>query len=275
MQIAGLVLRAVSISLVVSNAFGGVAMPVARQNELVHQYCAVCHTDAARNGGLTLEHFDAAHMAPSLAAMLVSKLTAGVELKIVNAVETDASAAARVDRGMKGGAMGAAGISIPDKATVDALIGALASQARGATEWSVNRTGDVVTASILREAPVESVGQAAAYRLLVACNSVTGQGQMQLAWSPSPKSGTLVAAVDGKATFTYQVEGKESMGNGSKVMAGPAAMDLYPGAKIPLPTRVLTVSDLAPNQRVVFPFGELDLKARQDLAGCFTGSVDR
>jgi hypothetical protein len=35
------------------------AMPVARLNELVQRYCAVCHTDAARNGGLSLQHFDA------------------------------------------------------------------------------------------------------------------------------------------------------------------------------------------------------------------------
>jgi hypothetical protein len=37
--------------------FGG---PAAQQNALVQRYCAVCHTDAAKNGGLSLEHFDAA-----------------------------------------------------------------------------------------------------------------------------------------------------------------------------------------------------------------------
>ena len=43
-------------------------MPVAQQNALVQKYCAVCHTDAARNGGLSLEHFDAAQAPPSLMA---------------------------------------------------------------------------------------------------------------------------------------------------------------------------------------------------------------
>lgn len=49
-------------------------MPTTQQNALVQKYCAVCHTDAAMNGGLSLEHFDAANASPSLTAMLVSKL---------------------------------------------------------------------------------------------------------------------------------------------------------------------------------------------------------
>ena len=49
-------------------------MPASRQNELVRTYCTVCHTDAARNGGLSLEHFDAANPDPGVAAMLASKL---------------------------------------------------------------------------------------------------------------------------------------------------------------------------------------------------------
>src|SRR5271165_2519185 len=50
------------------------AMPAAEQNALVKQYCAVCHTDAARSGGLSLEHYDAAKRNPPLAAMMLSKL---------------------------------------------------------------------------------------------------------------------------------------------------------------------------------------------------------
>jgi len=52
-------------------------MPPTRQNALVQQYCAVCHTDAAKNGGLSLEHYDAAQADPALAAMLLSKLRNG------------------------------------------------------------------------------------------------------------------------------------------------------------------------------------------------------
>jgi len=53
------------------------AMRAAEQNALVKQYCAVCHTDAAMNGGLSLQHYDAAKRDPTLAAMILSKLNAG------------------------------------------------------------------------------------------------------------------------------------------------------------------------------------------------------
>src|SRR5437016_2988563 len=42
------------------------AMPVAQQNALVQKYCAGCHDDAHRNGGLSLQHFDASQVEPSL-----------------------------------------------------------------------------------------------------------------------------------------------------------------------------------------------------------------
>ena len=61
-------------SVAVPMAVAGEPMPAAQQTALVLKYCAVCHSDAVRNGGLTLQHFDAAQAAPSLAAMLVSKL---------------------------------------------------------------------------------------------------------------------------------------------------------------------------------------------------------
>lgn len=102
------------ISIAVPTATAMDPMSVAQQNTLVQKYCAVCHTDAARNGGLSLQHFDAAEAAPSLAAMLVSKLG--------------------------GGAMGAAGIKVPDKDTTNALVIALTSKAAGAREWAMNRT---------------------------------------------------------------------------------------------------------------------------------------
>jgi hypothetical protein len=114
-------------------------MPAAQQNALVQKYCAVCHTDAARNGGLSLEHFDAAQASPSLTAMLLSKLTGGVSLATVREAGSSASAAALVDQKMKSGAMGA-GIPIPDKVTIDAMIHAFALKSAGATEWTVERS---------------------------------------------------------------------------------------------------------------------------------------
>jgi cytochrome c551/c552 len=78
-------------------------MPAAEQNTLVKRYCAVCHTDAAKNGGLSLEHYDAARRDPGLAAMILSKLN--------------------------NGAMGAAGNGVPDKVAQEAWLEATREQA--------------------------------------------------------------------------------------------------------------------------------------------------
>ena len=182
-------------------------MPVSRQNTLIHKYCAVCHTDASNNGGLSLEHFDAAQASPSLAAMLLSKLTGGVALTTVSEVSSKASAAALVDKKVKGGAMGAAGIPVPDKATVDSLIHSLAVESTGAMEWSVQHRGKspIVEASILREKPMaKDSGEARAYRLILSCEVETRHGSMQLAWSPLPQKGTFAASVDGKPAVKFQ-----------------------------------------------------------------------
>src|SRR3954471_5839549 len=81
-------------------------MPAAEQNALVKKYCAVCHTDTAMNGGLSLQHYDAATREPTLAAMMLSKLNSG--------------------------AMGAAGNGMPDKAAQAAWLAATKEQAAGA-----------------------------------------------------------------------------------------------------------------------------------------------
>src|SRR5450432_2117870 len=46
---AGLIIN----PLAIATAFASDAMPVEQQNALVQKYCAVCHTDAVRNGGLS------------------------------------------------------------------------------------------------------------------------------------------------------------------------------------------------------------------------------
>src|SRR5690242_16431568 len=92
---------------------GWAAMPPAEQNALVKKYCAVCHTDAAMNGGLSLQHYDAAKRDPTLAAMILSKLN--------------------------NGAMGAAGNGVPDRAAQVAWLESTKEQAAGATEWFVSR----------------------------------------------------------------------------------------------------------------------------------------
>ena len=137
-----------------------VVLPVAQQNDLVRRYCTVCHTDASMNGGLSLEHFDAARPDPGDAAMVVSK--------------------------MKSNAFGAAGIPPPDKATQEALIAALSSAAAGADEWTVSRRENVRTkAPMLMVRVVQGVpstanqGEPELYRLTLSCGADAREGSQQ------------------------------------------------------------------------------------------------
>lgn len=257
-------------------------MAPAQQNILIAKYCAVCHTDKVLNGGLTLEHFDAARTAPSLAAMLLSKLTGGVSLQTAAEAGSNASAASLVDRKMKSAAMGAAGIPIPEKPVIDSLIASLAAESAGAAMWTVeSKTPGAaetrLTASILREAPTTKDGrEARAYRLIVSCDTASREGFLQLAWSPIPASGVLAVAADKKGKVRYDVQGREKMGNGSKaVTSGIAALALAEGkgnvpARLPLPDESLTISELFADETVVFPFSNLPGNARHGLESCFS-----
>ena len=220
------------------------AMPVAEQNALVQQYCAVCHTDAAKNGGLSLEHYDAARRDPALAAMMLTKLNSG--------------------------AMGAAGNGVPEKAAQEAWLESTREQAAGADKWFVTRDG-AISASIVREVPPRSPGANGfpAYRLLVSCNALTGAGEMQLSWSPQPQTGrTMTVTSDNGAPVEYKIDGKESMGNGATVQSGHASVILS-GGKLGFAKQSLTIRDLFDGEEVIFPFAELDVKARAELGKCF------
>jgi len=245
----------------------------------------VCHTDAVKNGGLSLEHFDAVQAPPSLKAMLLSKLTGGVLLETVREAPSNASSAAFVDRKVRSGAMGAAGIPVPDKATIDGLIRAFAVESAGATNWTVEPSKEAagastLTASILQEIPsTRNPGEAEVYRLIVSCNPAMRQGEVQLAWSPVARSGTLAASVDGNAAMQFRVEGTEKMGNGSGVVLHGLAALLLAETKrgvaatgLPFPAETLTISELFPGETATFSFANLPKDAQQQFKACFPGA---
>ena len=224
------------------------AMPPAEQNALVKKYCAVCHTDAAKNGGLSLEHYDAARRDPGLAAMILSKLN--------------------------NGAMGAAGNGVPDKPAQQAWLEATWEQAARAEEWFVSREGGMISAGMVREVPPRKPGltDAPVYRVLMVCNPASGFGEMQLTWSPQPQTGrTMTVSVDSNPPVEYKLEGKESMGNGGTVQSGHASVVLSGGkdAKLALANQSLTIRELFPRETVEFPLEDLDQKARPELRTCF------
>jgi len=256
--------------------------PLEQQNDFVKTHCAVCHNDRANNGGLSLEGFDAAVAAPSLAAMMLSKITSGTALATVHAASHDADAAAALKRGLGKGAVNASGLGAPAPDVVDGLVAAFTAQSAQADKWSVQRvkrpTGaDIVTASIVRELPSAAAAdrgdtEAAMYRLVLTCNAASGEGALQLAWSPVPKRGTLAVAIDGKPATSYTVDGTERMGNGTTATTGPAAFAIARfggGTRIELPKRTLTATGLFAGETVTFPFDELAKPARESLSACF------
>ncbi len=218
------------------------------QNRLIATYCAVCHTDATRNGGLSLEHYDAAQPDPPLAAMLLSKLN--------------------------GGAMGAAGLGLPDLPTREAWVVATASQAAGADSWNVIRSesaganAPAIAASVVRSVAPRKPGAAGpVYRLELSCDGPARQGEIHLTWSPEPKTDIVFSvSSDGATGIPHRLEGREeTMGNGSAVTTGLASARIR-GA---LPARTLTISDLFPGEAVTFPMDTLEPQARRQLESCW------
>jgi hypothetical protein len=223
-------------------------MPTAEQNALVKKHCAVCHTDSARNGGLSLQHYDAAKRDPVLAAMLLSKLNSG--------------------------AMGAAGIALPSEEAQQAWLDATKKQAAGAEAWFVTREEASVSASIVREVPsrTSACADKPLYRVKVTCKQSTGAGEIELTWSPQPQTGrTMTASVDGARPLEYKIEGQESMGNGGTAQTGHASIFLSDGKarKLTLPNRSLIIRELFSGETVEFPFSELDKKVRAEFHKCF------
>jgi hypothetical protein len=243
------------------------SMDSAKETAVVQKYCGSCHSDALMYGGLSVQHFDAAQPDPTLAAMLLSKITNGHTPKDVSAANS-----AEVLKMMKSSAMGAGDQGVPDEETQVMFSRALAVQSKGAYDWNLrwentSASGQDRTrvASIVREKPsVKYEGVTDSYRLIVSCRLGTREGEIKVAWAnAAPSEGQMMSvAVDGADAVQHKVEGGRAQGNGN---GGPGATAL----KVPLPTQSLTVSNLFGDGNFVFPFNALSQATRRDLAVCF------
>jgi hypothetical protein len=180
---------------------------------------------------------------PSLAAMLLSKL--------------------------RNGAMGAAGLKVPDTATREAWTAATIEQAEGATKWTVLRDSpNSISASIVRETARRKQNQdKPLYRLTISCNTANREGEMQLTWSPEPQvDRSFLVQTDSEPAVGHRLTGREQkMGNGAQATTGLASFVLPPA----LAKRTLTIRDLFSGETVVFPLSELDSTHRRELEPCF------
>jgi hypothetical protein len=161
---------------------------------------------------------------------------------------------------------------MPDEPTLLAFVHALSTEAAGAEDqWDTRWNGKTVTSGILRAfTSTKFPGATDMYRLILTCRTDTHDGEIKLAWANGvPQEGQpITIAVDGGAPITHKAEGGKKQGNG---VNGPGSTILYPDIpNLPLPSRILTVSNVFPNETPVFPFDTLSPAVRQSLSACFT-----
>jgi hypothetical protein len=250
-------------------------MDVAQQNLLIHQHCVVCHTDTHLNGGLSLEHFDATHADPGIAAMLLSKITRGMPLAVLRASQSDSSIQTRILARADTGALRAAGRPMPDTATQIGLVAALTRQASDAEQWTVNHAPDtaITTASMVVEAPTSDKDTVTIYRLAFTCDAGSRQGSVLLAWANgTPGTGRQFAVqTDHKAAVTQTLEPGEKAFPGAMGTSGTGGVFLARNGEpgFALPDHTMTVRDIFPGDRVNFAFDGVNRAARSSLSACF------
>ena len=202
-------------------ASNAVVLPAAQVNALAEKHCVVCHRGASPGGGLSFEGFDIARVDPAVARMMVVKIDAD-------------------------GAMGAAGVPMPDVPVRQAFVGALA--AAGARPepgaWTITLGVDgggghsVGTARAVHQAGGAAAGSR--YELTLTCGGKSRQAGLQLSAVTTDASG--VRAVR------------------------PLAVS--PDAAMPLPDRTLALAGL-PGETATFSFADLPPSIHRQLSFCF------
>jgi len=264
-------LTALSLMLAASPAFADGTLTAETQNNLQTLYCVACHDTRQMQGGLDLSSFDSAKPDAAIAYMMASKL--------------------------RSGAIGAAGIPIPDEATNDAWLAALVEQGKTMTEethgWTFSLGSDpakhkpLVIASTTQEVP-STEGGTRVYQLTLTCHMDDTRGaNMELAvfhkdgpQSPAEVSaitlfrfsGAMSYEIDGKAKegFFYPWQDNRFYASLKKVTYADLGVPQFPVA---LPERSLAIHDLFPGETVAFSFDGWSKTVRGIMSVCFSGGA--
>jgi hypothetical protein len=262
---------ALGLMLAASPAFADGPLTAETQDNLQTLYCVACHDTKQMQGGLDLSSFDSAKPDAAVAYMMASKL--------------------------RGGAIGAAGIPIPDQATNDAWLAALVEEGKTMTEetrgWTFSLGSDperhkpLVIASATQEVPAAEGGERV-YQLTLTCHMDDTRGaNMELAVfrKDGPQSspvasfvalnrfpGPVSYEIDGTAAegFLYPWQDNRFYASLKKVTYADLGVPQFPVA---LPAESLTVRDLFPGETVSFPFDGWSKTVRGVMGVCFSGGA--
>lgn len=255
-------------------------LSIAQQNEMMQSYCVMCHLDSSNNGGLSLEHFDAATVSPALAAILANKFTTGVPLEEILRPEKELHTLEAIEIGKKAGApsvMNMAGLPLPSEAEINGFIMAMAVRGQDAEQWHVLQDGAQISADVIRVTPITGSDSTRdlGFRLTLTCDRLNKEGEILLSWSPAPRNGELQAIADGGTPFTYSLDHEEAMANGDSGTSAPSSVVLYgknrmeKHPQLSLPESSLHFDGLFPVEAIEFSLDDLREEDRSRLEVCF------